>query len=175
MNTFLIFAFPRSLTSWTSCLLTNGPVQCLHELSGRNPPDRIPSILRSQPCQVSGMVDSGALNHWRTLTDKMPEAELVWIDRDREECEESMRAASGMRPHVAKAIMDGLEKSRDEFLRSRKPRFFRTRYISTEEGAKSLWRTVAHPFLPPVAHLEKMLSLRVVQDPSISQQLLKTA
>lgn len=168
---FLIFGLPRSMTAWVSCFLTCGDVFCQHEVSPLDP-EKIPDFIR-QPFPVSGICDSSAAKEWRRIYHHFPKARYAVILRRPEECVGSLLSATGISPEVAWNIIEGIEEHLGYVMQIIKPEQFTTEELQTPEGATRLWNYIAPSVPLPPAHLEKMLSLKVVQKPEPSVKFLE--
>jgi hypothetical protein len=171
MNTFLIFGLPRSMTAWVSCLLTQGDVMCLHDLTGGQSIAKVVDIIRAQDTPHIGLADTGLLYRWEWICEQMPEATLIWMERDAAECLASFREAYDEETSFSERMFQDLSEAKAAFIKSRNPIIVTTKSLQTEAGVKRLWNLVVSRPIPE-QHLYKMMSLRIVQDPTPSLEVL---
>lgn len=98
---FIIYALPRSRTTWLSKFLTYGKWQCQHDLCAEvGSVDEAVDFLK-QP--YTGASCSGLVEAWRPLRYKLPHAKTVAVVRPIEEVKESLRKAGfpkGVEPEL---------------------------------------------------------------------------
>lgn len=166
---FIILGLPRSMTAWVSCFLTCGEVFCQHELAEKMPIKDIIDEIRSPIFPVSGICDSGLIFHWKKMVEAFPNARFAYIDRDSDECVDSLMGL-GLSCKAASDIVRGPVFQSWDFCTKFKPEIFEFDELQTEAGAKRLWDYCAphHP-LPP-AHLRKMMSLKVTVHPKVYRE-----
>lgn len=170
---FLIFGLPRSMTAWVSCFLTCGDVFCQHELINHHPIDEVMKRVR-QPFPISGVSDSGMVFFWRDLIEEFPHAKIVWVDRDPAHCMDSFLKATGFVREQMQVNFGGWEIERAEFIQQIEPKVFTFNELQTREGAARLWNYIAPSVPLPPAHLEKMMTLKVVQHPKVSEEVIRS-
>lgn len=174
MSVFIIAALPRSMTAWASCLLTQGEVFCQHELSAKLPVEQIPDELETQDARHSGNADPGILFYWKELYDLMPKATWVYIKRDLTDSFRALAAAARVAPDFLVNVYDAMKTQLELFMEEVQPEVFDWKYLQQPKGAQALWDCVAPDVPLPSAHLRKMMTLRVEQDPAIYRALLKS-
>lgn len=167
---FLIFGMPRSMTAWLSTFLTCGPVFCQHELSGKlDSAQAIADSIRAQPFPFSGLADPGALMIWRELTELLPDATLVYINRTSAHCQESLAAVGRVEPFLLDERFDALNLRAADFRYRTKPNVLEFHDLTKAEHLRTLWSWCAGDTPLPESHLTKMMTLRVTQKDEIIQ------
>lgn len=167
---FIILGLPRSMTAWVSCFLTCGDVFCQHELTGRVPLEEISGVVQGQPFPVSGVCDSGLSQYSRPFVEKyFPNARVAIVSRMFDDCLKSLEDI-GFSNHSAMSMLVPALNGISWFAEEQAERFS-TDELQTEEGARRLWEYVAPSVPLPPAHLEKMLTLKVVQHPKVYKEV----
>lgn len=170
---FIILGLPRSMTAWVSCFLTCGEVFCQHELSGHYPVEELPDRIR-QHFPVCGVCDSALSFHWRDIWYAFPKARFALIERDADDCLNSLQKSVGLSVEASEKIVDQLTNDITDMVAVLRPKRFAFDELQTEDGARRLWNYCAphHP-LPP-AHLRKMMSLKVTVHPKVYAEAAAT-
>lgn len=173
MSHFIVLGLPRSMTAWVSCFLTCGDVFCQHELSGKVArDDRVHDFIErlNQPFPVSGVADPGLLgwDEYQEVLDAISDLKIIYIHRQLEDVVKSFARVTNLPIKVAQPY---LEEMLDAAI-ALPSEVFTFDELQTPEGATRLWEAVApHVPLPP-AHLEKMMTLKVVQNPKMWESLM---
>ena len=90
-KTFLITGLPRSRTAWFSAFMSTGSSICFHEpLKFMSDISELPEALRSVNHTYVGASDSGAGYFLPWITQRMPDMQILVIDRDIDVVEASM-------------------------------------------------------------------------------------
>lgn len=91
---FVIFAMPRSRSTWLGALLTYREFVCLHDISAAFQSTADITTVLSRP--HTGMCDTQAAFLWPDIVEASPSAKLVTLRRPRGEIMESFKKLGGV-------------------------------------------------------------------------------
>lgn len=156
---FLIFALPRSRTSWLSVFLSTDRSFCAHDHGAysRSLPD-LPQY------EYVGMACTGAAHEWRQWVEKYPEAPIVVIRRNAFECGKKLAAvmqSGDVDSYVEHAIVwaDALEQI------SHRPNCLTVDFQQMDYFAGLIYRHCLPGLLLDEQRLKLLLTLNIQPDP----------
>ena len=158
MSPFLVVALPRSGTAWLSCALN-----CHHELSGKC--ETMGELIRESG--GAGNCDPCGALIVEPLAAAIPDLKIVYLVRDYEECLFSFSRVSGLTVNQCKPAFSLMQSRMKSAMDSRPGMVIR---YSELQNMGSMWRLwgYLHPGCEfPEPHFEKMMTLRIEQNPAL--------
>lgn len=158
MNPFLVVALPRSGTAWLSCALN-----CHHELSGK---------CETMEDLIAKMRDCGNSDPCGPLiadplANAIPDLKFVYLVRDYEECLVSFSRAAGLPISVCVPAFRLMQSRMESAMASHPGMVIRYCELQSMDSMRLLWEYL-HPGSEfPELHFEKMMTLRIQQDPRL--------
>lgn len=147
---FIVLAYPRSGTTWVANWLTTDRSLCLHDPWSLGMPDMWPSDGRTRGICCTG---SYLMPQWLA---RYPHARLVVLERDRADCDASMKAIGLSAGDAPVAMLDELRAER-----------FKFDALWHEESARNLWEYL----LPRVPF--DAIRYRLLQDMQVQPHMRK--